>query len=81
MSFTDGHAKEQLWVGGIWSGNTSWPAYGGIQTPIPVAMPSNSSNWGDYCSDPKQILASDIGPVECDLMVQKILSQTTLFTN
>jgi prepilin-type N-terminal cleavage/methylation domain-containing protein/prepilin-type processing-associated H-X9-DG protein len=81
FAYADGHSKNLLFVGGIWSGNSSWPAYGGITTPIPTALPSNNTHWGDYCKDPKEILQSDVGPVECDLMVQKVLSQTVLFTN
>jgi prepilin-type processing-associated H-X9-DG protein len=81
FSYTDGHAKELLFVGGIWSGNSAWPAYGGIQVPIPIALPSNNQHYGDWCSDPKETLISDVGDVECDLMAQKILSQTVLFTN
>jgi prepilin-type N-terminal cleavage/methylation domain-containing protein/prepilin-type processing-associated H-X9-DG protein len=81
FAYTDGHAKNLLFVGGIWSGNGAWPAYGAISTPIPIALPSDNTHYGDWCSDPNEVLQSDIGPVICNQMASKILAQTVLFTN
>lgn len=81
MSFVDGHAKNMLWVGGIWSGNSQWPAYGGISTPIPVAFPSNHNDWQDWCWDPNAQIVTDVGTMQCTAIPALIYSQTTLFNH
>jgi len=77
-TYVDGHAKLLQWFGGTWSGGAAWPAYnsGAVE---PVAIPANSAHYGDWCSDPKQILQSDIGPIECDLLAPLILKQTVIW--
>jgi prepilin-type N-terminal cleavage/methylation domain-containing protein/prepilin-type processing-associated H-X9-DG protein len=81
FAYTDGHAKMLPFVGGIWSGNSSWPAYGSITTPIPIALPASSQHYGDWCSDPNATIVTDIGPQVCNQIAVQILTQTTLFTN
>jgi len=80
FTYTDGHAKMVQMMGGLWSGGGSWPAYGSMANE-PVLMPALPSHWGDWCSDPKEILQTDVGPYECDLVAQLVLSQTVLWKN
>jgi prepilin-type N-terminal cleavage/methylation domain-containing protein/prepilin-type processing-associated H-X9-DG protein len=81
FSYTDGHAKMVQFIGGIWSGNAAWPAYGAITTPIPIAFPANSAHYGDWCSNPTATLQTDIGPQVCNQIIVNMLSQTTLLPN
>jgi len=79
-SYVDGHAKLLPMRGGMWTGSPSWPQFGSM--PIePILLPANSAHYGDWCSDPKAILNTDVGPLECDQIAQTVLTQTTLWTN
>jgi len=80
FTYTDGHAKMLQMQGGTWYGAGSWPAYGGLGVE-PTLLPANATHFGDWCTDPKEILQSDVGPIECDLVAKLVLSQTTLWPN
>jgi len=80
FTYTDGHAKLLQMEGGTWYGAGAWPAYGSLGVE-PTLIPSNPTQWGNWCSDPKEILQTDIGPLECDLVAALVLSQTTLWPN
>jgi prepilin-type processing-associated H-X9-DG protein len=79
FAYTDGHAKLLPMTGGVWLGSPAWPEYG--NRPIePMLLPANASHYGDWCSDPKAVLNTDIGPIECDQIAMSVLNQTTLWT-
>lgn len=78
-AYTDGHAKVLHDSGGTWSGGGSWPAYGS-QAIEPVLFPP-ANHYGDWCSDPKEILQTDVGPLECDKVADLIHSQTVIWTD
>jgi len=80
FTYTDGHAKMLPMVGGTWDGGAAWPEYG--SRPIEqTVIPANSAHYGDWCSDPKAILSTDVGPMECDQIAPFVLSQTKLWPN
>jgi prepilin-type N-terminal cleavage/methylation domain-containing protein/prepilin-type processing-associated H-X9-DG protein len=79
FSYTDGHAKNLQMQGGIWTNAIGWPAYPS-GTPSPVLIPP-TNHWGDYCADPKGTIQTDIGPFECDLIPNTVISSTTLWTH
>jgi prepilin-type N-terminal cleavage/methylation domain-containing protein/prepilin-type processing-associated H-X9-DG protein len=80
FGFADGHSKMVQMAGGIWTGGTSWPAYGS-QGNQATLFPANSANYGDYCADPNASIQTDIGPMVCSSIVTLIASQTIRWTN
>jgi prepilin-type processing-associated H-X9-DG protein len=79
FNYTDGHAKGAQLQGGLWTNAAGWPAYGSGAT-APVLIPP-SNMWGDYCSDPKATIQTDVGPLECDLIPNTVIGSTTLWTH
>jgi len=80
VNYVDGHAKMLPFVGANWTGGGSWPAYNSTPNEM-VAFPASSAHYGDYCTDPKLTIQTDVGPMECDLVAPLIRSQSTLFPN
>jgi prepilin-type N-terminal cleavage/methylation domain-containing protein/prepilin-type processing-associated H-X9-DG protein len=78
VGYVDGHSKLMQFVGGDWTGGASWPAYDTVANEQ-VALPANSANYGDYCTDPTLLLQTDIGPMVCNQVPPLILSQTILW--
>lgn len=80
FTYADGHAKMLPMIGGTWDGGASWPEYG--SRPIEQTLvPANSSHFGDWCADPKAVLQTDVGPMECDQIAPFVLNQTKLWAN
>jgi len=78
ISYVDGHSKLLQWVGGDWTGGAAWPAYNTVANEE-VAIPANSANYGDYCTDPNLVIVTDVGPMQCKAVAPLILSQTILW--
>jgi prepilin-type N-terminal cleavage/methylation domain-containing protein/prepilin-type processing-associated H-X9-DG protein len=79
FAFTDGHAKLVRWQGGLTSGAgfQVYPLPG--QSVGPVAIPRSVTDYGNWCTDPKAILNTDAGQMECDLVAQYIHNNITVW--
>jgi len=80
FGFADGHSKMVQMAGGIWTGGTSWPAYGS-QGNQATLFPANQANYADYCANPTATIQTDIGPMVCQDIVKLIASQTVRWSN
>jgi prepilin-type processing-associated H-X9-DG protein len=80
INYVDGHAKMLPFVGGIWTGQSAWPAYNTGST-APIALPASSAHYGDWCTDPTVNIITDVGPMACNQVAPLILTQTTLWAN
>ena len=78
FTWTDGHAKMKQMVGGLWSGGSSWPAYGSTAT-APTMLFASSAEFGDYCADPSATIQTDVGPMVCSSIANLVQSQTTIW--
>jgi prepilin-type N-terminal cleavage/methylation domain-containing protein/prepilin-type processing-associated H-X9-DG protein len=79
FAFTDGHAKLVRWQGGLMpSGPFSIYTLPG-QSVGPVAIPRSVSDYGNWCTDPKAMLTTDAGPLECDQVAQYVHDHITTF--
>lgn len=76
FNFADGHSKNLLMAGASWTGTTAWPQFGFVLV-ASVLAPANPDFYRDWCYDPKAMVHTDIGPIECDQIAQNVLSQTT----
>jgi len=80
FTWADGHAKMRPMVGGLWTGESAWPAYNSGSS-TPTLLFANSADYGDYCYDPNAVIQTDIGPETCSNIAALIKSQTTLWPN
>jgi prepilin-type N-terminal cleavage/methylation domain-containing protein/prepilin-type processing-associated H-X9-DG protein len=78
FAFTDGHAKLVQWQGGLSSGGGFYVSPLPGQSFGPVAIPRSVNDYGNWCADPKAILNTDAGPMECDLVAQYV--RNTIFS-
>jgi prepilin-type N-terminal cleavage/methylation domain-containing protein/prepilin-type processing-associated H-X9-DG protein len=79
FAFTDGHAKLVRWQGGL-SGGGGFQVYDlPGQSVGPVAIPRSVTDYGNWCTDPKAILSTDAGQMECDLVAAYVRSKITVF--
>jgi len=89
FAFTDGHAKLVRWIGGFMpcqpgagSGFQIYCSASGNTSLGPVALPGSATDYGNWCADPKAVLNTDAGQLECDLVAQYIHNQIQVwFTN
>lgn len=76
FAYADGHAKLLPMRGATWTGSPGWPEFG--NQPIEqILLPADSSHYGDWCSDPKLVIPTDVGPLECDQIAVNVLGQAT----
>jgi len=80
FGYADGHSKQTPMVGGLWTGEAAWPAYG-LLGQTPTLFPANSSLFGNWCADPNATITTDVGPLVCGQIANLIKSQTILWTN
>jgi prepilin-type N-terminal cleavage/methylation domain-containing protein/prepilin-type processing-associated H-X9-DG protein len=78
FAFTDGHAKLVQWRGGLSTG-AGFQVYTLNGGPGPVAIPRNVSDYGNWCTDPKAILNTDAGQMECDQVAQYMFNHMSSF--
>jgi prepilin-type N-terminal cleavage/methylation domain-containing protein/prepilin-type processing-associated H-X9-DG protein len=78
FAFTDGHAKLVQWRGGLMP-NGPFQIYTTNGSTGPVALPRNVSDYGNWCTDPKAILNTDAGQLECDQVAQYVFNHITTF--
>ncbi len=81
MTWTDGHAKAVKWIAGLTNGAGFGVYLYKGQSVGPVAFPARSADYGDWCADPKAMLSTDAGPLECDLVAEYLFDHTALFTS
>jgi prepilin-type N-terminal cleavage/methylation domain-containing protein/prepilin-type processing-associated H-X9-DG protein len=79
FSYTDGHAKSLQMIGGTWTNAIGWPAYGSGQIAAVLIPPTD--HWKDFCANPTATIQTDVGPLECDLIPQTVVSSTTIWSN
>jgi prepilin-type N-terminal cleavage/methylation domain-containing protein/prepilin-type processing-associated H-X9-DG protein len=78
FAFTDGHAKLSRWIGGFYpcqaGAGSGFQIYcgGPISGAGPVALPGSSTDYGNWCVDPKAMLSTDVGQLECDQVAQYV---------
>jgi len=79
FAFTDGHAKLVRWQGGLSGGGgfSVYPLPG--QSVGPIAIPRSVTDYGNWCTDPKAILNTDAGQMECDQVAAYVRSTITVF--
>lgn len=80
MTWADGHAKQKQMIGGLWTGESAWPAYdSGSATP--TLLFANSAEYGDYCADPNATIQTDIGPEVCGNIANLVHAQFIVWPN
>ena len=72
MTYCDGHSKSMQWRGGNTNG-AGFYCSSGDPTTCKIAVPKNQSDWSKWCVDPKAMLNTDVGTLECDQIVPYVL--------
>lgn len=72
FAFCDGHAKSVRWQAGLSDGGGFSIYMLPGQSVGPVALPRNPNDYGKWCADPKGIISTDVGSMECDQIAQYV---------